>query len=110
MHPGSRGVTMPSNQGRPMNEGPSNTVVNVMSAQFVIVEYFDAQGRRHRDTFLKAGEEYYSTPNSEAWTNDLKSVRPWLKAGIEQKIPVSSVAKITDSVQILVGAEEETES
>lgn len=104
MYPGARGVTLPANQGRPVNEGTANTVVSAMRCEFVAVEYFDPQGRRIRDVLLKAGDEYYTPPNSVAWTDALKSVKPWLRDGIRQKLPLDAAEglKVSDNVEILV--------
>lgn len=104
MYP-SRGVTMPANQGSPRGEGPSQTVVNVSPCTFVAVEYFDSEGRRVRDVFMKMGDEYYAPKNSVEWTRDLGVVRPWLRDSINRKLPVPDGAvKISDSVDVLTPA------
>jgi hypothetical protein len=99
----ARGVTAPANQGSPANEGSANTVISVMRAEFVLVEYFDTEGRRQQDILLKAGDEYYTPANnsSVAWAGSLKSVRPWLKEGTNRKLPVDKALGVTDSVDIL---------
>ncbi len=103
----TRGVTAPSNQGAPANEGTANTVISAMRAEFVVVEYFDTEGRRQRDILLKAGDEYYTPGNnsSVAWASSLKSVRPWLRQGTNQKLPLDKAATaamaVSDSVDIL---------
>lgn len=99
---GSRGVTAPANQGRPANEGPANTVIAVAKCEFVVVEYFDTEGRRQKDTLLKVGDAYYTPPNSQAWAQSLQSVRPWLQDGVRQKLPVEGPVTVKDSVDILV--------
>lgn len=101
MQNANRGVTHPVNQGRPANEGAPNTVVSVAKAEFVVVEYFDGEGRRTRDALMKVGDEYYSPPNSQAWAESLKSVRPWLRDGIEKKRPVEGPVQVPDNVEIL---------
>lgn len=113
MHPGARGVTTPINQGRPANEGLPNTVVSAMKCEFVAVEYFDHQGRKVNDVLMKAGDEFYMPPGSTVWAESLKSVKPWLKNGILQKLPIdafdaASAVKVADKVDILVGGPETT--
>ena len=101
MFQANRGVTSPVNQGRPANEGTANTVLSVAKAEFVVVEYFDGEGRRTRDTLMKVGDEYYSPPNSQAWAESLKSVRPWLRDGIRKRLPVEGAVTAPDNVDIL---------
>jgi len=98
----SRGVLVPSTQGSPANEGTPNTVVNAMAAKFVLVEYYDGNGRLVRDTLLEAGGSYYSPPNSVAWTKDIKSVRPWLVEGVQRKLPLENV-QVGDTVDVVPG-------
>lgn len=102
MFQSSRGVTTPANQGSPANEGTANTVVDVMEAKFVVVKYYDGQGRLTSDVLLEAGGNYYTPPNSAAWAASLKSVRSWLADGIRKKLPRGNV-KVNDSVEILPG-------
>jgi hypothetical protein len=97
----NRGVTQPVNQGRPANEGTPNSVVSVAKAEFVVVEYFDGEGRRTRDALVRVGSEYYTAPNSQAWAEGLKSVRPWLRDGIRKKLPHDGPVAATDVVDIL---------
>lgn len=101
MLPMNRGVTTPANQGAPANEGRANTVISAMKAEFVVVEYFDTEGRRQQDVLLKAGDEYYTPPNSQVWAQSLKTVRPWLKEGVRQKLPLDRDVVVTDTVQVL---------
>jgi hypothetical protein len=102
MFQGSRGVTVPANQGSPANEGTPNSVVNVMEAKFVMVEYYDGNGRFTRDTLIEAGGNYYSPPNSVAWTSEVKRVRPWLEEGVRRKQPLDNV-QVSDNVEVIVG-------
>lgn len=95
-----QGVTTPQNQGSPANEGTPNTVISAMTGELVLVEYFDGSGRRMRDALIKAGDNYYSAPNSQEWASSLKSVRPWLTAGIAKKLPLANV-QVADAVEIL---------
>lgn len=96
----SRGVTAPTNQGSPANEGTPNTVVNAFEVKFVAVEFFDASGRRNTDVLLELNGEYYSPPNSQAWAAALKGVTSWLSKGIKRKLP-SGPVKVTDTVDIV---------
>lgn len=98
----TRGVMVPATQGAPANEGPPHTVVNAMAARFVLVEYYDGNGRLVRDTLLEAGGTYYTPPNSVAWTKEIKSVRPWLIEGVQRKLPLDSV-QVADTVDVVPG-------
>ena len=102
MFTGNRGVTTPQNQGSPANAGTPNTVIAAIKAELVFVEYYDGSGRLVQDVVLKAGDSYYSPPNSIAWTSDLKPLRSWVVDGIRQKMPVDRV-EVKDDVTIMVG-------
>lgn len=102
MYQRSSGVLVPANQGTPANEGPPNTVTSAMEAKFVLVEYYDGNGRLTRDTLLEAGGNYYTPPNSVAWTQDIKSVRPWLVEGVKRKLPLANV-QVSDAVDVVPG-------
>jgi hypothetical protein len=99
----SRGVTAPVNQGTPANEGTPNTVISAAKVETVVVEYFDGEGRRRRNTLLKLGNDYYSAANSVEWTNSLTRVRPWLEAGTTAKLPIEDKegASVQDLVDVL---------
>jgi hypothetical protein len=73
----------------------------VAPAQFVAVEYFDADGRRHRDVALDVGGEYWFARDGEAWTGDLRQAKPWLRDGIKAKLPLPEATRITDNVDVL---------
>lgn len=105
MLPTSRGVTTPVNQGSPANAGPPNTVVNAMRASFVIVEYYDGNGRLVHDTLLEAGGRFYSPPNSVQWTAEMerKGVNKWLADGVTKKLPLEGEVKVTDNVDVIGG-------
>lgn len=99
----TRGVTAPVNQGTPANEGPANTVINAAKVETVVVEYFDDEGRRRRNTLLKVGDTYYTAANSVEWTNSLARVRPWLESGVTAKLPIERKdgESVQDSVDVL---------
>lgn len=101
----NRGVTTPVNQGAPANAGTPNTVVNAMRASFVVVEYYDGNGRLVHDTLLEAGGNFYSPPNSVAWTAELgrKGVSKWLAEGIAKRLPVDGEVKVADTVDVVGG-------
>lgn len=105
MFQASRGVMTPVNQGAPANAGSPNTVVNAMRATFVVVEYYDGQGRLITDTLLEAGGNFYSPPNSVAWTSELgkKGVNKWLVEGIRRKLPLEAGEQISDTVEVIPG-------
>ena len=96
-----RGVTTPVNQGTPPNEGAANTVINAMRVETIVVEYFDGEGRRQQNTLLKMGDEYYTADNSLAWTRSLKRVNPWLRDGVQGKLPIAGPVVVQDSVDVM---------
>lgn len=99
--PTSRGgVATPATQGLPMNELPTNTVINAMEVKFVAVEYGDANGRKTLEVLLELGGEYYTPPNSQQWAAALKGVSKWLREGIKKKLPTGA-SKAADSVEIV---------
>jgi len=96
----AKGVTVPTNQGSPANEGSPNTVIGAMRANIVLVEYFDQNGRRTRDALLEANGNYYRPDNSVEWARSLKNVSAWLTKGVVKILPSENV-QVSDTVEIL---------
>jgi hypothetical protein len=110
----SRGVQAPANQGRPANEGTALTVTNVSPAEWVVVEYFDQDGRREQNIFLKVGGNLYAPrDNSSAvWCRNLAPVQDWLSKAVLGRLPKPGAqpTKMLTAVDVLPPTPAPTES
>lgn len=99
------GVTIPKGQiNAGLENGPPNTIGNIVEAKQYAVQWFDETGKQHVDVWFKAGNVWYKPPQSEEWASQLGPVKDVFVKQAESMIGIQAApadAPTKDAVDVV---------
>jgi hypothetical protein len=95
-----QGVQIPQGQLQAQGQGAPKSVVHVVPAEMVAVQYADENGDLHNTMLVKVGNQVYHAPNGEQWARQLRPAATWLADHVNKEIDSHAAPIPDDAVDV----------